>query len=815
MDSEKSENSSEEVRLTEKRVTRRVIRRRRSADSEETDSEKNVEAASAPQPEVERAEQKQSAGASEAPAEDTSVEEKTVKRETRKKASAQPKEAPKTLKKISSLPKVKAPDIVVKKPSQEEKEKVKKESERLAAARQKKVESKYKLKVVGTMPERKPVTRNTEDDKSTSAAPTYQPKSAIRRKEIIEVRKIQRPAPGGGGGRMSRKRKLPPGKEGKKTEITVPKAAKRIVKMGEVLTVAELAKTMSIKVNQLISKLMSMGMMVNMNQNIDFETASLVASEFGFEVENVSMVAEDLLQKEEKEMDSKATDDLEPRAPVVTVMGHVDHGKTSLLDSIRKADVASGEAGGITQHIGAYTVKTESGRDITFIDTPGHAAFTSMRARGAQVTDIVILVIAGDDGVMPQTKEAVSHAQLAGVPIIVALNKKDVAGFDADRIKNQLTEFSLVPEEWGGDTIFVSVSAKTGEGVPELLEFVGLQTDILELKADPDRPAKGVIIEACLDKKRGIISTVLVQDGTLRDGNTLVAGMHQGKVRAMIDDKGRRVTEAGPSTAVEVIGMSGVAEAGDTFSVITDEKKAKQIAQMKYNQVRQKELAKTSKVSLDDLYNKISQGDVKELRIVVKADTAGSVEVLVKTLEDLTNPKVTVKAIMSAVGGVTDNDINLAAASGAIVVAFHVRPSAGVSKLAENLGVELRYYDVIYELTEDMTKAMEGLLSPKEVEKIMGHAEVRETFSVPKVGTIAGCMVTDGLISRNHQVRLIRENVPIYTGDIVSLKRFKDDAKEVKEGLECGISIQNYNDLKVGDIIETFKVEEVAGTLED
>ncbi len=628
----------------------------------------------------------------------------------------------------------------------------------------------------------------------------------LGRKEIIEIRDFRKP-------KVGRKKRLLPGKKGKKTEITIPKAAKRVIRISDTVTVSDLAKKMSVKAGEVIQKLLSMGMMVTINQSIDMDTASLVASEFSYEIENVALAPEDLLLAQEKEEDSSKPEDLKLRPPIVTVMGHVDHGKTTLLDTIRKTDVAGREAGGITQHIGAYTVKTESGRNVTFIDTPGHEAFTAMRARGARVTDLVVLVVAGDDGVMPQTKEAISHAQNANVPIIVAINKMDKPGANQDKIKKALTEFKMVPEEWGGDTIYVPVSAKMGDGIPQLLEFILLQSEVLELKANPKKLAKGIVLESSLDKRRGVVMTVLVQEGTLREGDVLLVGPQVGKVRAMRDDKGARIREAGPSSAVEVMGLAGVASAGDAFSVVADEKKAKQITELRQNIVRTQELAKTSKISLDDLYQKIEKGEVKELKIIIKADTAGSVEVLTDALQKLSTPKVAVRVIHGAVGGISENDVMLARASGALIVAFHLRSDAEVTALAEQQRVEIRTYEVIYELTEDMVKAMTGLLAPKKVEKTLGHAEVKQTFTIPKAGTVAGCSVKDGKILRSAHVRLIRDSVLVYTGQLKSLKRFKDDAKEVTTGLECGLAIENFNDIKVGDIIEAFLIEETTASL--
>ena len=672
--------------------------------------------------------------------------------------------------------------------------------------------SRYKrIKVVPGPEPYTPPPRPVSPLSTTPGTAPYNP-YGLGKKEVIEIRDFNRMNKGG----MRNKKKGMSGKSqfpgGKKTEITTPRAQKRVIRITDSVSVAELARKMSVKVGDVIGKLMGMGMVVTINQAIDVDTSSLVASEFGFEIENVYIAPEDILLEEEKAQDSKP-EDLKPRPPVVTVMGHVDHGKTTLLDRIKKTDVASGEAGGITQHIGAYSVKTETGKLVTFIDTPGHEAFTAMRARGAKVTDIVILVVAADDGVMPQTKEAIVHAKNANVPIVVAINKIDKPGANIERIKKELTEFSMVPEEWGGDTIYVPVSAKTGDGVSQLLDFVLLQAEVLDLKANAKRLARGVVLEASLDKQRGISTTVIVQQGTLKEGDIIVAGMHYGRVKAMKDDKNVRIREAGPSKAVEVMGLGGVASAADAFIVVAEEKRAKQICELRQNIVRQQELAKNSKVSLDDLYQKIQAGDVKELKLIIKADMAGSVEVLTKSLQDLSTPKVAVKVIMGAVGGISENDVMLASASGALIIAFHVRPDAAVRKAAEQNGVEIRVYDIIYELIEEITKSMEGLLQPKRIEKFLGNAEVRQVFTVPKAGTVAGCYVRSGKILRSSQVRLLRDNVAVYTGVLKSLKRFKDDTREVTEAMECGIAIENFNDIKVGDVIEAFEVQEQVATL--
>jgi len=612
-------------------------------------------------------------------------------------------------------------------------------------------------------------------------------------------------------GRMRKQKKQ--SKPAQKTEITLPKAIKRIIRISDSITVGELAKRMGVKANELIKELMRQGQMVTINHPLDYESAAILASEFQYEVENVAFDEEAILEHAglEKESEDKS-EDLKPRPPVVTIMGHVDHGKTSLLDAIRTTDVTAGEAGGITQHIGAYDVELD-GRKITFLDTPGHEAFTSMRSRGAQITDVVILVVAADDGVMPQTKEAINHAKAAGVPIIVAVNKIDKPDANPERVKQELTEFELVPEDWGGDTIFVEVSAKQKTNLDQLLEMILLQAEVLELKANPDKHAKGTIVEARLDRGRGPVATVLVQEGTLKIGDPIVAGLHHGRVRTMINDRGQAVEIAGPSFPVEVTGLAGVPDAGDAFHAVEDEKVAKDVAQHRQQKVREAELAKTSKISLEQLYAKIQEGEVVELKAIVKADVQGSVEAVVESLTKLTTDACKLIVIHSGVGGVTESDVTLAAASDAIIVGFNVRPAAKASSMAEKEGVDIRLYSVIYDAVDDVKNAMEGLLAPTLREKELGKVEVRETFSVSRIGTIAGCYVTEGKIVRNAQVRLVRDSVVIWTGKLDSLKRFKDDVKEVASGYECGIGLENYNDIKIGDVIEAFEMEEVKTTL--
>ena len=625
----------------------------------------------------------------------------------------------------------------------------------------------------------------------------------------------RRDMPGGGQrdrfGRQQQGKKKPQlGKKQKSTQITTPAAHKRIIKMDESIAVGEIAKQMGVKAPDVLKKLWSMGMTgIMLNNSIDHDTAVLLAGEFGFEIENVAFQEADVFATGDDK-----PEDLSPRAPVVTIMGHVDHGKTSLLDAIRDANVAAGEAGGITQHIGAYKITAPAGGDVVFLDTPGHEAFTAMRARGAQATDLVVLVVAADDGVMQTTIEALNHAKDAEVPILVAVNKIDKAGANPERIRQQLSEHGLIPESWGGETIFVDVSARNKTGIDQLLQMIGLQAELLELKANPNKAARGTVIEAKLDRNRGPMATVLVQDGTLKIGDTVVAGEHIGKVRAMLDDKGRTLTEVGPSTPVEVLGLSGVPEAGENFNAVGDEKQAKELVEHRRDSRRKKELGGTTKVSLENILERIKEGAVKELKVVLKADVQGSSEALKSSLTALATEQVKVDVISAGVGGITESDVNLAKAGNAIIVGFHVRPAGKAQQLAEQEGVDIKLYDIIYEALDDVKKAMAGLLAPVKREKALGKAEVRQTFTIPKIGTIAGSFVLDGTIKRNSQMRLVRDSVQIYVGKLTSLRRFKDDVREVVQGYECGIGLENFNDIKVGDIIEAYEIEEIAPTLE-
>jgi translation initiation factor IF-2 len=624
------------------------------------------------------------------------------------------------------------------------------------------------------------------------------------RKDLMERReRVFEPGPKSGRGKKGRERDT----GGRKTEITVPKAIKRIIKVADSITVGELAKRMGVKATDIIRALMKLGVMTTINHPLDVDTATILATDFGYEIENVTIDLDEVFVSTPDQ-----PEDMERRPPVVTIMGHVDHGKTSLLDAIREANVMAGEAGGITQHIGAYDVEL-NGRKITFLDTPGHEAFTAMRARGAKVTDIVVLVVAADDGVMPQTREAVNHARAAGVPIIIAINKIDKPEAKPERVKQELMELGIVAEEWGGDAIFVEVSAKKRINLPALLEMILLQADVLDLKANPNKPARGTIVEAKLDRGRGPVATVLVQEGTVKVGDYFVAGTNYGRVRAMQNDRGEKLSAAGPAMPVEVIGFTGVPDSGDIFVSLADEKQAKEIAQQRQQKMRESELAKSSKLSLEQLYEKIQKGEVKDLNTVVKADVHGSVEAVAESLRKLSTDAVRLNIIHASVGAITETDVNLATASNAIILGFNVRPEVKAQGLAEKEGVDIRLYNIIYDAVEDIKKAMEGLLEPIFKEKYLGRAEIREVFSVPKAGNVAGSYVLDGKMLRNAQVRLLRDNVVIYQGKMSSLRRFKDDVRDVAAGYECGIGLENYNDIKVGDIIEAFEMEKVAAKL--
>jgi translation initiation factor IF-2 len=626
-------------------------------------------------------------------------------------------------------------------------------------------------------------------------------KISFRRKEVIEGEDLYDDTY-----RARKPRKAAKAKKaaaGHKTQITVAKAIKRRIKVDEAIVLSDLAKRMGVKTNEIIRFLMSMGSMATVNQSIDFDTAALIASEFNYEAERVTFEEETIL-KQEKDDPKKLTG----RPPVVTIMGHVDHGKTSLLDVIRKTRITETEAGGITQHIGAYHVATDRGQ-IAFLDTPGHEAFTAMRARGARVTDIVVLVVAADDGVMPQTIEAINHAKAANVPLIVAINKIDKTNADPERVKRELSEHGLTPEEWGGDTIFVSVSAKQNLGIDTLLEMILLQAEVMELKANPEKLAVGHVVEAKIDSGRGAVATVLVRDGTLHTGDAVVCGVQFGKIRAMLNDRGVPVEFAGPSIPVEILGLSGVPMAGDELIALPDEKSAKQIGIHRMQKQRSKELAKTSRLSLDKLYERMLQGEVKDLNLIVKADVHGSIEALVDSLTKLSNEEVKVNVIHSATGTISGSDVSLAAVSDAVIIGFNVRPSPKIQAFAAEENVDMRFYNVIYDVIKNVKDAMAGLMAMRYEERTLGRAEVREVFQIPKVGSVAGCYVTDGKIERGQLLRVIRDGVVIYEGRNSSLRRFKDDVKEVQSGYECGISVENFNDIKAGDILECYYLEEI------
>jgi translation initiation factor IF-2 len=595
-------------------------------------------------------------------------------------------------------------------------------------------------------------------------------------------------------------------------ELPLPtQPRKRVLKFQEGSTVKEFAELIGQKLPEVIKKFMELGYMPTINQPVDADAAQIVSESFGVKIEPTPVESEEPILEEAEEVD---TSKLRPRPPIVTIMGHVDHGKTTLLDAIRETKVTESEAGGITQHIGAYKV-TLKGKEIAFLDTPGHEAFTIMRARGAKVTDIVVLVIAADDGVMPQTIEAIDHAKAANVPILVAINKIDKPDANVTKVKNELSQYNVVTEDWGGQNIFVEVSAKARIGIENLLEMILLQAEVMELKADYDRHAKGTIIESKLDKGRGPVATVLVNTGSLKVGAAFIAGTLAGRVRALIDDTGRRIEQCGPATPVEVIGFPGVPQAGDIFVVVDDEKKARQIAMNRLQKQKSAAIVHKKKLTLDELYDKIKEGDIKELNIIIKADVQGSVEAVKDALENLSHPQVKLNVIHTAAGGVNESDVMLASASNAIIIGFNIRPETKAQILAEKEGVDIRLYSIIYEAIEDVKKALEGLLEPTITEKILGRAEVRKTFTVSKVGTVAGCYVLEGIISRaSSGIRVIRDSIIIYDSKISSLKRFKDDVKEVQSGYECGIMIENFNDIKVGDIFEDYIKEAVAAKFE-
>ncbi len=707
------------------------------------------------------------------------------------------------------------------------------------------------LKVLGKIELPKPVAKKPKDDKSKQAQKPGEDKKKRPRKRIQQTR-VERPERGGnqrgnqrGGDRNKRVPKeeltdkqiqdqiketlarLSGGKGGGKANRAKYRKEKRnaaadaaeekmlqeqeeskVLKVTEFISANDLSSLMEVSVNEVISACMGLGMFVAINQRLDAEAITIIADEFGFDVEFISAEEEiDVVEEEDTE------EELLDRAPIVTIMGHVDHGKTSLLDYIRNSKVTEGEAGGITQHIGAYDVMTDDGKRIAFLDTPGHEAFTAMRARGAKITDVVIIVVAADDNVMPQTKEAINHAQVAQVPIVIAINKVDKPNANPDKIREELSQMNILVEDWGGKYQCQEVSAKTGQGVDDLLEKVLLEAELLELKANPDKKAVGSVIEATLDKGRGYLTTMMVQGGTMKIGDIVLAGSHFGKVKAMFDHRGKRLKKVGPATPVQMLGLPGAPQAGDRFNVMESDKEAREIANKREQILREQSVRTKKHITLDEIGRRLAVGNFKELNVIVKGDVDGSVEALSDSLLKLSTEEVQVNIIHKAVGQISESDVLLASASDAIILGFQVRPSGGARKIAENEEIEIRLYSIIYDAINEIKDAMEGLLEPTEKEVITGNIEVRETFKISKVGTVAGCYVTDGFVKRNNQIRLIRDGIVTYTGDIGQLKRFKDDVNEVKSGYECGISIKGFNDIKVGDIIEGFEIQEVKRTL--
>ncbi len=631
-------------------------------------------------------------------------------------------------------------------------------------------------------------------------APKVEPSEEDVQKQVREtLEKLQGKSKKGKGAKYRRDKRDQHRQQTEK-DLEQQELENKILKVTEFVTASEVATMMNVSTTEIISACMSLGMMVTMNQRLDAETLSIVADEFGYEVEFVTAEIDEAIEEA-----ADAPEDLKPRAPIVTVMGHVDHGKTSFLDYVREANVIAGESGGITQHIGAYGVTLEDGQKITFLDTPGHEAFTAMRARGAQITDIAVIVIAADDDIMPQTKEAISHAQAAGVPMVFAINKIDRPTANPDKIKEGLANMNLLVEDWGGKIQSHDISAKTGEGVKELLEKVLLEAELLELKANPDKLASGTVVEAYLDKGRGYVSTILVQAGTLRIGDYVLAGTHSGKVKAMQDERGKEVAQATPATPVSILGLAGAPQAGDKFNVLADEREAKQIASKRAQLFREQSVRTQRHITLDEIGRRIALGDFKELNIILKGDVDGSVEALTDSFQKLSTAEIQVNIIHKGVGAITESDVLLASASDAIIIGFNVRPMGNAKMIAEKEEIDIRMYSIIYDAINDLKDAMEGMLSPEIKEEITGTAEIRETFKISKVGTIAGCMVTSGKIFRNSGIRLIRDGVVVFTGELTSLKRFKDDVKEVAKGYDCGLQVKNYNDINEGDIVEAFQ----------
>ncbi|MGV9012048.1 MAG: translation initiation factor IF-2 [Flavobacteriales bacterium] len=647
------------------------------------------------------------------------------------------------------------------------------------------------------------------EQRTPPARPGELDENAVKRKVSETLARLTGGGSGRGRGAKRKGDKRQERYQRREEEDQARQLAGKTLQVTEFVTASELASMMDVPVTDIIKAYFSLGMMVSINQRLDAETLAVIADEYGFKVEFVGADVQDTTVEEADEPERVVS-----RAPIVTVMGHVDHGKTSLLDHIRKANVIAGEAGGITQHIGAYSVTLDNGKRIAFLDTPGHEAFTAMRARGAQVTDIAIIVIAADDSVMPQTREAINHAQAAGVPMVFAFNKIDKPGANAEKIREQLSQMNILVEEWGGKFQSQEISAKKGQGIDQLLDKVLLEADMLDLKADPGKRAAGVVIESTLEMGKGYVTTLLVEGGTLHKGDILLVGQFSGRVRNMFNERGQQIAEAGPSVPVSILGLDGAPNAGDRFQVMTDDREARLIATRRHQLQREQGIRTHKHITLDEIGRRLAIGDFKELNVIVKGDVDGSVEALTDSLLKLSTESIKVNVIHKAVGPIAESDVLLASASNAIIIGFQVRPTVGARKLAENEEIDIRLYSIIYDAIEELKQAMEGMLAPKEVEKVVGTAEVRETFRISKVGMVAGCYVLDGKIARNNKVRLIRNGIVVYTGDLSDLKRFKDDAKEVQHGYECGLSIKNFNDLKVGDTIEAFVMEEIKRTLE-
>lgn len=813
--------------LVETRIRPNIIRRRRKVVKQEVPVEAVVTAPAAPEDgaegkpqDIKEEESAEEVPAAAAPTEaettdaEAGVEAEETKVETPEEEPVKAKKAkilkkPEPAKKVKKVKKETPAKIIQMPVAPKVAPKVAKPARKKAAEpkpeekREKAPPPKVEKKLPTALPEKdkKGKKRKKIGEEEIPDRKFFKKKISFKKKAVVEGADLYTQ-----GYRKGRKGRKPPRvkmEKGLKPVITVPKAIKRRIKIDETIILSDLAKRMGIKANEIIGKLMGLGVMATVTQAVDFETAVLVAAEFDYELERASFEEETVLKLEQDDPGK-----LSPRPPVVTIMGHVDHGKTSLLDKVRETRVTEMEAGGITQHIGAYHVNTGKGQ-IVFLDTPGHEAFTAMRARGAKVTDIVVLVVAADDGVMPQTVEAINHSRAAKVPIIVAVNKIDKANADPDRVMRELAEENLTPEDWGGDTIFVQVSAKMGEGIDDLLEMIILQAELLELKANADKLAKGYVVEAQLDSGRGPVATVLVKEGTLKAGDSVVCGIHYGKIRALLNDRGQHLTSAGPSIPVELDGLSGVPMAGDEFTALADEKDARQVSSHRIQKHRSKELARGSRVSLENLFEQIQEGEVKDLNLIIKADVHGSIEALRDSLSKLSNEEVKINVIQSGTGTINESDISLASVSNAIIVGFNVRPGAKFVALAAEEQVEMHFYNVIYDVIKDIKDAIVGMMSSTFKERVLGMAEVRETFHIPKMGTIAGCYVSDGRLERGQHGRLIRDGVVIYNGKIASLRRFKDDAKEVVSGYECGVGIENYNDIKIGDTIECYDIEEI------